>query len=143
MTGIDALGGLGFAAAMLGAAAYRFHKHDKLKHGRMFMFLAASVFITFTAAFWMPGLFRFTSNGIGLFIVGGAFGWTAVDFAMQVILKHNQWHAKRTAYAAFVLGISGVLIFANLTQIKASLHNDFGGGGGSQVMSKVQQDGQG
>jgi len=137
MTGIDAISGAIFLAAFLGVAAYRLHAHGRLNRGRMVMFLGAAVAVTFTAAFWFPGLYRFASNGVGLALVGGLFAWGLVDTILQVGLKHTKFHPKKTAYAVVALGVAGMLLFANVSNIKASMHSDFSRGGVTQVLDHV------
>jgi hypothetical protein len=136
---VDTLGAAAFAAAFLGVAAYRLHKHDKGKSLRMWLFLVAAIAVTFSAAVWWPGLYRFTSAGIGIFILGAALAWGLFDFVLQVPLKHGNYHAKRTAYAAIVLGIAGMLTFANLTGIVHGIQSDVNGHGFTQVLSHVQK----
>jgi hypothetical protein len=140
---LNTIGAVGFAAAFLITAGYRLHKHDKGKFIRMWIFLAGAVALTFSAALWWPGLYRFTSHGFGLLILGVALAWGFFDFVLQVPLKHNRYHPSRTAYAAVVLGIAGMLTFANLTGIEHGIQTDVSGGGITQVLSKVETGGGG
>lgn len=143
MTTLDTLGAAGFAAAFLITAAYRLHKHEKGKFLRMWIFLAGAIAVTFSAALWWPGLYRFTSHGIGVFILGVALAWGLFDFVLQVPLKHTKYHPTRTAYAAVVLGIAGMLTFANLTGIEHGIESDVNGHGLTTVLSHVQNNGNG
>lgn len=131
-----------FAAAFLLVSFHRLHKQGKADNARMYVLLAGALALTFTAAEWFPGLYMFTSHGLGLSLLAAALAYGGWDFFFHVV-KKDGWDKNKTARAAVAFGIAGMLTFANWTGVMHGVQSDLHGTGYNQVMSKVSHDGNG